>query len=257
MEEAKIKGANRAVITGGGEPTLYPDGKLKSLIALASSHFPEKVVIITNGFNLARMELDKRIEELESLYSHGLTTLAISRHHWSGSQNAEIMSIDIEVERILNTFSDFGERFSGISPRLICVLQKGGIETVEDVERYVEWASSLGVSQVCFKELYVSTSTESEYHSEPGNVWSQQHQVSLKVVLDFFEANGWGMASKLPWGSPIHEGEMNGVPMQVAAYTEPSLFWELSNKLCRSWNIMADGRCLTSLEDRKSEIYAS
>ena len=47
---------------------------------------------------------------------------------------------------------------------------------------------------------------------------------------------------------------LQGKPLQVAAYSEPSLFWERTSGLARSWNVMADGRCLVSLEDRASEI---
>jgi hypothetical protein len=42
--------------------------------------------------------------------------------------------------------------------------------------------------------------------------------------------------------------------LRIAAYTEPSLFWERTQGIARSWNVMADGRCHVSLEDRASEI---
>jgi hypothetical protein len=42
--------------------------------------------------------------------------------------------------------------------------------------------------------------------------------------------------------------------MRVAAYTEPSLFWERSRGLARSWNVMSDGTCLASLEDRGTDV---
>ncbi|MEZ0091017.1 hypothetical protein ABH925_002176 [Streptacidiphilus sp. EB129] len=42
--------------------------------------------------------------------------------------------------------------------------------------------------------------------------------------------------------------------MWIAAYTEPSLLWERTSGIARSWNVMADGRCDASLEDQASEI---
>ena len=52
----------------------------------------------------------------------------------------------------------------------------------------------------------------------------------------------------------MFNGMIEGRTVSVAAYTEPSLFWERSNGIARSWNIMADGKCLVSLEDRRSTI---
>jgi hypothetical protein len=52
---------------------------------------------------------------------------------------------------------------------LICVLQKGGVASSGDVDGYVRWAVASGTSEICFKELYVSTTAESVYHSRAAN----------------------------------------------------------------------------------------
>jgi hypothetical protein len=65
---------------------------------------------------------------------------------------------------------------------------------------------------------------------------------------------GFAVASRLPWGAPVLTGLWNGALLAVAAYTEPSLFWERSTGIARSWNIMADGQCLVSLEDPASAL---
>jgi hypothetical protein len=122
------------------------------------------------------------------------------------------------------------------------------------LEGYLEWAVSRGVEEICFKELYVSTSVESEYFDQAANNWSADNQISLRMIVDFAQDSGWELVHRLPWGAPIFEGLWRGRRVRVAAYTEPSLFWELTNGICRSWNLMADGRCLASLEDRESEV---
>ncbi|QDT44436.1 molybdenum cofactor biosynthesis protein A [Gimesia alba] len=257
MQAAKSRGAQRAVITGGGEPTLYPRAKLLQLIRLAADYFPQKVVLITNGYLLTEMPATERLAFLEELQTAGLTTLAVSHHHHDLEVNRRIMSLDIDVARIAESLDLNPERFPTLSLRLICVLQKGGVQDRIAIQNYLNWAASLNVQEVCFKELYVSTSVESEYYSRPANEWSEAHQVPLRVLLDYLQAKNWNQVGQLPWGAPLYERHINGVPMKVAAYTEPSLLWELSQGLCRSWNIMADGRCLTSLEDRRSEIEIS
>lgn len=138
--------------------------------------------------------------------------------------------------------------------RLICVLQRGGVESAIDVSEYVGWAARLGVQEICFKELYVATSEESVYYAREANAWSTSHQVPLTVVHDWAHENGFLLSDRLPWGAPIFDGNVAGRPMRVAAYTEPSLYWERSHGLARSWNVMSDGTCLASLEDRKSKI---
>jgi hypothetical protein len=122
------------------------------------------------------------------------------------------------------------------------------------VRDYVAWAASLGVPEICFKELYVSTSRESVYHSASANEWAAQHQVPLSLVTDFAAEHGFREVTRLPWGAPVFRGEVAGQEIAIAAYTEPSLFWERTHGIARSWNLMADGRCLVSLEDRDSEI---
>jgi hypothetical protein len=123
-----------------------------------------------------------------------------------------------------------------------------------DIQDYMEWATSLGVEEVCFKELYVSTSRESVYFSRAANSWSAENQVPLSVAQRWAEQNDMRVTERLPWGAPIFSGEFRNRHVRIAAYTEPSLFWERSNGLARSWNVMANGQCLASLEDRRSLI---
>lgn len=81
-------------------------------------------------------------------------------------------------------------------------------------------------------------------------------QVPLRLVVDWCEAHGFAKVSELPWGVPIYEGEWRGVRLSIAAYTEPSVVWERTNeaRLARSWNLMASGDCLASLEDAESVV---
>ncbi|MCR9233364.1 MAG: radical SAM protein [bacterium] len=254
LRSAQARGAQRAVITGGGEPTLYPRQKLLDLIRLSAAWFPEKVVLITNGYVLTEMSPVERLAYLEELQAAGLTTLAISHHHFDPAVNRQIMNLEIDIARIAECFQQRPDRFPALALRLICVLQKGGVENGDAIKEYLHWAAALKIREVCFKELYVSSSVESVYYSRPANEWSADHQVPLQVLLDYLQQHDWEQTGELPWGAPIYTGKLGSESLRVAAYTEPSLLWELTHGLCRSWNIMADGRCLTSLEDRRSEI---
>jgi len=250
---ARQQGAERAVITGGGEPTLLPFPSLQQLIATCAGQF-EKIVLITNGHNLALMPEADRMTQLEMLSDAGLRVLAISRHHFNADKNQQLMNLRTPVEALISTWRANHTRWPHLRLRLICVLQKGGIENDLTLEGYLSWAMTLGVDEICFKELYVSTSVESIYHNRQANEWSRAHQVSLSLITQFAERHRFTVESRLPWGAPIYHGQWLGKPLRIAAYTEPSLFWERTQGVARSWNVMADGRCYASLEDRASEI---
>jgi len=250
---AKLRGAERFVITGGGEPGLLKHEKLCAFIKVGSEVFG-KVILITNGYHLANKSEEEREEMLRDYHQAGLSVLSLSRHHDDNVVSAKIMSLDVNVAAIADSWQKGQADWPGLKLRLICVLQKEGVGSKDNLQKYLNWAGNLGVPEICFKELYISTSVESVYHQHAANLWSDANQVSLALLLSFLEDNGFEQVSELPWGAPIYNGNWKGHTLQIAAYTEPSLIWERMNGIARSWNIMADGRCLVSLEDRASEI---
>lgn len=253
LREARRVGAERAVITGGGEPTLLRDHDLLRLVRLCRHHY-DKVVLITNGFELARQPPEVGAAKVGALHGAGLSVLAISRHHMDEDRNADIMRLRTQTPSLLRLLATLRPSLPDLRVRLVCVLQRGGVETIGNVQAYVTWAVEHGVDEVCFKELYVSTSRESVYHSHKANQWSADHQVPLSVVTGWACALGLEAESHLPWGAPVFTLRGGGRTLRVAAYTEPSLYWERAHGIARSWNIMADGTCLASLEDRASEL---
>ena len=147
----------------------------------------------------------------------------------------------------------------GLNLRLICVLQQGGVDSREALADYLSWAAAHRVRELCFKELYVSTTLASRYYAAPENSWSHAHQVPLAWLMQTLRGWGFVQTDELPWGAPVFSGvwtAADGATLQlrIAAYTEPSVFWERSQGLARSWNLMADGTCLASLEDPDSAI---
>lgn len=252
-QRGAVKGAERFVITGGGEPGLLPHNELLALIGIGTQYL-KKTVLITNGVHLSKQAPDTLFDRIRDYAKCGLSVLAVSRHHHDAARNQRIMGLDTRTERIMEVWREGREGWPTLRTRLICVLQQGGVEDEGSLEGYVNWAVGQGVEELCFKELYVSTTLESAYHSNPENQWSRDHQVSLALITRFFTDKGFTVVNRLPWGAPIFAGTWNGKPLQVAAYTEPSLFWERANGVARSWNIMANGECLVSLEDPHSAL---
>jgi len=253
--EARNRGASRAVITGGGEPGMVRQEQLEQLITLSADLFP-KVVMISNGYRWARLPDAERLAAMQRLRDAGLSVLSVSRHHHGDEENARIMHLDTQSHKLAETWEQNRAALDGLRMRWVCVLQKSGVDSAEELSTYLDWAASTGVGEICFKELYVSASTESEYYLKDANEWSFANQVPLRLVLDQAEAEGWTRDGALPWGAPIFSLNRNGRALRVAAYTEPSVCWERQNGQCRSWNVMSDGRCLVSLEDRNSVVMA-
>jgi len=248
LEKAQQAGAIRAVITGGGEPGLVPLKDLLLLLQQCHSFFKE-VILISNGYFLVQNP-----DILEKLIQAGLSKLSISRHHFDRKTNAKLMGLDIDSEPLALLSQQLSQQYSHFFLRWVCVLQKGGIDSSILLQNYIDWAFNHQVKQICFKELYVSSSSESLYFDAKANDWSYQNQVSLSLITEYAKQQNWRLLFKLPWGSPVYEITKGNQTMTIAAYTEPSVSWELANKTCRSWNLLADGRCYASLETTESEL---
>lgn len=252
LAEAKARGAERAVITGGGEPGLLPFARLLGMIE-ACHRALGRVTLITNGYSLGSLPAAECAERLSALHHAGLRTLSVSRHHWDATRSAALMKLDCKHDALAKIIR------SCISPRLrwVCVLQRGGVEDDASLISYLDMAAASGAVEICFKELYVSASTESVYHDRDANAWSERNQIPLALLLRFAERHGWVQVGTLPWGAPLYDAPWGGTSLRIAAYTEPSVMWERTQGLCRSWNLMADGNCYASLEDRASLVLGA
>jgi molybdenum cofactor biosynthesis enzyme MoaA len=241
-------GAERLVITGGGEPTMLSHDKLLAIIRIGRTHF-NKIVMITNGYKLGHTSNSDRLHVLRSYEESGLTVLSISRH--SHDNNTKIMKLDTKSELIAETWKNSD---SSLQLRWVCILQRHGVHDEATLAAYLDWVVSTGVKEICFKELYVAATSESVYHDGDYNKWCKQNQVALKLVLNFLIQRQAERIAELPWGSPIYLLKWKAQELRIAVYTEPSVFWERSNGVCRSWNLMADGTCYANLEAKDSEI---
>lgn len=241
---ARARGAERAVISGGGEPTLLGGPALCALVRTLGSRFAS-TLLISNG-----AALDGAL--LRSLVDAGLTTVAVSRHGLTSEESERIMGLRVDAGAVAAHAADLGLR-----ARAICVLQKGGIDAPEKVRGYLEARAREGFPEVCFKELYVSSLSENPWASSAVNRYCEDNQVPLGLVIEALGEMGFTRSAALPWGSPVFEGELLGRRMKVAAYTEPSVGWERSHGLVRSWNLLAGGECLASLEDPASTLTLS
>lgn len=252
-KRASDAGATRFVFTGGGEPTIMPFDEIIEGLKISSQYFA-KNVIISNGIFLSKLEEDDIIARMKALKTAGLSVLSLSYHHYDPETNVKIMGLDTKAEKIMQAYAKCNKN-DVPQLRIVCVLQKGGIDSPDGFQGFIDKALEYGIDQVCFKELYVASTYESLYSKKKENIYSKDHQVSLTAVVDFAEKLNLAIVKRLPWGSPIYRYEDADDAtkyVDVAAYTEPSVGWERTNGIARSWNYMADNKCYASLEDETS-----
>lgn len=138
----------------GLESTDDPDWLLALLRTLQSARpgpAVEGAVLYTNGAGLA----DYGDRLLPALASFGLSWVEWSRHHDDEDANQRIMRFrrgqsvagQAAFMRALHATTEV------VPVKLVCVVQQGGVETAADVARYIDWAHTLGVSTVIFREF--------------------------------------------------------------------------------------------------------
>ena len=149
---AAALGAERFVITGGGEPGLVRHELLQRVIATGHAAMG-KTVLITNGHHLARRD---PAPVLADYARAGLAVLAISRHHHDDDASERLMSLRTDVATVARAWHEGRAQWPDLRLRFTCVLQRGAVDSMGALEAYVGLGfAGLGVLELCFKELYV------------------------------------------------------------------------------------------------------
>ena len=110
-------------------------------------------VLYTNGAGLARSSQGKDL--LDRLAAFRLDWIELSRHHFCEDINQSIMrfrsGVDAQYQdRFVSMVRILADR---IPVKLVCLVQNGGVATAGDVLCYLDWARSLGVEAVIFREF--------------------------------------------------------------------------------------------------------
>lgn len=151
----KFKELNLSVSITGGEPTL-DFNRLPGILRLLKKYSIRKRVLTTNGTRLfAELKNIPGKRMIDVITQMGLEHLNLSRAHYDEKINAKIMDYNNkthltneeikEAVRILNK--------AGIRVRLSVALLKDGINDITSIKKYLDWAKSIGVDNVIFREL--------------------------------------------------------------------------------------------------------
>jgi|WetSurMetagenome_2_1015567.scaffolds.fasta_scaffold70102_2 MoaA/NifB/PqqE/SkfB family radical SAM enzyme len=122
-------------ISGGGEPLLHP--QINQILAWCTQRKP--TILYTNGSLIKHLDL-KTVQKLRKL--------TISQHHYSPTGRQLVMGVPLDSQTLTQFIT------AGVKVRFTLVLVKNGIGTVAELEKYLDWARSLGVQEVQVRQLF-------------------------------------------------------------------------------------------------------
>jgi MoaA/NifB/PqqE/SkfB family radical SAM enzyme len=159
---AEIGNVTTVIITGKGEPMLFPEHIDTYMTQVDNFNFP----FIELQTNAGIFELDEwKGESIDSYLSkwaaRGLTTILISNVGYDQELNHQVYFPHkkswIDIEKVINKIHKFG-----INVRLTTVGIANGIDSPDKIKKLIEWADFLGVKQVTWRPVNKPTSNTND-----------------------------------------------------------------------------------------------
>ncbi len=162
----------------GGEPSMDP--RLPQLLQTLEQHGARKRTITTNGSGLLENRDGKAL--IDWIASSHVSHLNISRAHSDETINAKLMRYRASPDAAMLREIVRRAKAGGTRVRLSCVLVKGAVDDFSNVLAYLNFASSLGVDNVIFRQLMqTDPTTVSENFVTK---FSERNRVDMRFVLE-------------------------------------------------------------------------
>lgn len=169
----------------GGEPSLDP--RLPGILEVVRRHGLRKRTMTTNATGLLGATSGPG-DLLDLVLAAGLSHLNISRAHWDESVNQRVMRINPAQSNADLALIVARANAAGVRVRLSCVLLAGLVADLDACERYLDWAASLGVDNVVFRQLM---QYDRETALENGVTrFTDSAGVTLGLLLEALSASG-------------------------------------------------------------------
>lgn len=133
----------------GGEPSKDP--RLPRILQLCAGFASKRRSLTTNGSGLLDVQDGARI--IEHVVAGEIEHLNISRAHPDHEHNARLMVFreGLSIEQLVEVVAT--ARAGGCRVRLSCVLVERAIDSLAGIRSYLEFAESIGVDNVIFRQL--------------------------------------------------------------------------------------------------------
>ena len=176
------------MLTGKGEPTIFPEQVTKFLETLRPYEFPF-TELQTNGILISE-KTDVYSPYLNSWRELGLTTIAVSIVHYEPEKNRQVYlpykKEYIDLARLITTV-----RRHGLSVRLTCILSNGFIDSPEKVKRLIQFAREHDAGQLTLTP--VNKPDEELSQNKEAWIWTKDHHLSddqWKEIQTYVHVNG-------------------------------------------------------------------
>ncbi len=162
---AQIGGTTTALITGKGEPTLYPDEVTRYLQLLSPWQFP-LVELQTNALRIGHLAAGRAPEvltrdTLQLWHSYGLNTVAVSTVGVRAEHNKRVYADD--YPELAATISFLHE--IGFSVRLSVMLHKGYVDSPGTIDEVVKFCQANAVEQLTVRPMRGPVNSASSKHA--------------------------------------------------------------------------------------------
>jgi len=186
------------ILTGKGEPTLYPRQLLDYLDNVG--HFFPFVELQTNGLKMAEDDY----VGLPMMRERGLTTVALSIASYKRDINQKVYlghRPGYEYPNLADLIKKIHD--AGLSVRLSVVMLAGGIDSSFEVEALIEFARQNEVEQLSLRPVAVANHSRSQKEAD----WTRAHSLSearVALVRKHIRTNGT-MVLKLQHGAEVYD----------------------------------------------------
>lgn len=241
---AKNYNANHVLITGKGEPTLYPAQITKYLRRLQSKGF-DRIELQTNGSEITKGRLMS--EFLDVWQDLGLTTIAISIFHYDNEKNKQAFKSRNgqypDLKEVIETIHKHK-----MNTRLSCVMLEGYVDSVEEVRKLIDFAKQERVFQLSLRSVDKPSKSLDLRVSE----FIEKNRLKpdkLKEITDYLETNG-NRCDILPHGAVVYEVDgqnvclTTGLSQEVGKEESRQLIFFPQGWLTTSWENVMGGRLI-------------
>jgi molybdenum cofactor biosynthesis enzyme MoaA len=202
---AKQHGAATAMITGKGEPTLFPEQITKFIDVLSEQEFP-LIELQTNGI-LFREQEKRYASWLRQWYEKGLTTIAVSVAHYDNEKNRQVFLPHKD------SYPDLGETVKmlhdvGYSARLSCILAREYVDSVGELENMISFSKKNNVEQLTVRPVNKPEKSRDASAYE----WAIEHHIEdkrLDEIIRFLTDNGHPLLNLSHGGTVYDVGGQN------------------------------------------------
>ena len=178
-----VKPLNPSVSVTGGEPS--QDARLPRILRALQKHGARKRTVTTNGSGL--LALREGTPLIDWIAATGVAHLNISRAHWDNRINTKLMRYRASPNAAALRDIVHRAQRGGTRVRLSCVLVTNAVDDAGDVLSYLDFAQSVGVDNVIFRQLmqHDPATTQPNFVTK----FSERRQVAMTPLLATLSAH--------------------------------------------------------------------